>query len=119
MNEEIRKRYLGAVLERCEVEVPQWGKVWAQELGGDGRYAVELEVPEANKSKDFRRFMAVHLVHGVVAPDPATGEWGPVFTADDIPRLTKLSTRITVPVFKAIERLSALGPDAREEARGN
>ena len=117
MNTELRERLLKALpLNKERVEVPGWGPTWVRELDGHGRSVVEHAASGVSKdpTQGLKRYEALHVVLGVVDDNDA-----PVFTEADVDALLSLPSRTLRCVFRAVQRLSALDTDAKEEARGN
>lgn len=110
---DLRKRMLALSgnLARLVVTVPELGDVTVQELDGHARGAIETEMLRKEKSAWKLMLVARSVI------DPASGL--PVFDDADLDSLGKLPARVLDPIFEAAFKLSGMGSDAIEGAKGN
>lgn len=110
---DLRKKMLALAgnLERLVVTVPELGEVTVRELDGHARGAIETEMLKKEKSAWKLMLVARSVI------DPANGQV--LFDDADMEALGKLPARVLDPIFEAAFRLSRMGSDAIDEAKGN
>lgn len=106
-------------LKTVEVEVPGWGgSVRVRTMSGADRDAWEASMvavqPDGTRRANMENMRAKLVALTVVGEDG-----NPLFTLDDVARLTRKSAEALDRVFDASQKLNGLGAKAEAEAAKN